>query len=61
MWQNPTKELTGNAKAKADWINKVRKLQSNLDRDQLRVNASGMSKDKTMCVAKEMAEAYKTS
>ena len=60
----PQKELTGNAKVEADWIKEVKKLLSDLDRDrhtflQLRIKASGMIKDKTMGVAKEMVQAYK--
>ena len=60
----PNQERTGNDKVKADWLNEVNKLQSDLDRDnktflQLRVKWSGMIKDKTMGVRKEMAQADK--
>ena len=64
LYAKPKKELTGNDKVKAQWMNDVNKFQSELGRGHntflpLRIKGSGMIKGKNMGVSKEMVQPYK--
>ena len=61
---NPKKELIGNDMVKAELKKDVNKLQSDLDKHnktfpQMRSKATGMIKDNTMAVTKEMVQTYR--